>query len=72
MAEARHWRRPLKDGGAEYFFRDGEGQTMRGSGSLPIVADDMQAFFERSTGCALPAPEWKPALYREAAEAKDG
>lgn len=59
-----HWRRPLKDGGVEFFFRTEKGENMRGQGDLPIVADDMQAMFESRTGSSLPAPEWKRPLGR--------
>lgn len=62
MAEPRHWRRPLKHGGIEFFFRSEDGQWMRGFCPPFVTPYEMQIFFERSTGCVLPVPEIKPKL----------
>lgn len=57
-SEVRHWRRPLKDGGFEFFMR-ASGQTMSGS-ATGFSYRDLRSRFEESTGVTLPDAEVKP------------
>jgi hypothetical protein len=54
----RHWIRPLKDGGVEFFMR-APGQFMSGS-ATGFSYRTLCAVFEQSTGVTLPEPEIKP------------
>ncbi|MGH3599840.1 MAG: hypothetical protein ACRDQH_06115 [Pseudonocardiaceae bacterium] len=56
-SETRHWKRPLKDGGFEFFMR-ANGQTMSGS-ATGFTYTDLRARFEQALG-ATRASEIKP------------
>jgi hypothetical protein len=54
-----HWRRPLKDGGVEFYFRAGDSKF---SGSVSPARDvhGLMDAFETVHGVTLPDPEIKP------------
>lgn len=62
-----HWRRKLRDGGVEYFFR--AGITSMTGAAVPdgeAMVNSVQALFEHQTGVTLPKPEWKPSRTKAA------
>lgn len=62
MAPVRHWRRPLKEGGVEFFFDTGTDDSAgaKGSCSDEGMVDFVIQAVAAKAGVEVPSPEMKP------------